>query len=147
MFCFPTAMLQHYSATSYLRNCSKRETGVHLHAEFRSVSPFSCHEIVGVSHRAALVFPVLLAPRLLGKQNTSRALVQDCCSSSGDCCVKNLCAFSWPQTGMSLPASTFLWGISHHFCPLQPQRQQDAGCMPKSAGLGEDNLQQTRDPH
>lgn len=80
-------------------------------------------------------------------ESTSRVFVLDCCSSASDCCAKNLSSILWPQTGMSLPASTFFWGTSHSFCPLQPQRQQNAGCRPETARLGDDLLQQTRDPH
>lgn len=143
MFCFPTAMLQDYSATSYFS--SFRLVCTYMQSFVLSL-PFLAMKSL-VSHLSSPGFSCSAGPWIAGKTKGSRALVQDCCSSSSDSCMKNLSAFSWPQTGMSLPASTFLWGTSHHFCPLQPQKQQDAGCMPEMAGPGEDILQQTRDPH
>lgn len=49
-------------------------------------------------------------------EDTSRALVQDCCSSSSDCCVKNPSAFSWTLGCLCLPApfSEALLNISAH---------------------------------
>lgn len=128
--CVPRNLLQDCSVISHLGNFSNRDTSACLHTEFQSVSPFSVvMKRCGLSQRAALVFLVLLATRLLGKH------LQGSCPGRlrllFDCCGKNLSAFSRGQTGTVLPAST-----SHHFCPLQPQRCHDAGGICESRRSG-----------
>lgn len=123
-------MLQDCSVISHSGNFSNRETGVYLHAEFQSASPFSVvWNRCGLLQRAALVFPVLLATTLLGKH------LQGSCPGRlrlhFNWPVKNLSAFSRGQTGMVLPAST-----PHNFCPFQPQRCHDTGGICESCRSG-----------
>lgn len=88
------------------------------------------------SHRAQPWFFLFCWP-LSCWENTSRALVQAGCVC-GTClmCEKLVCLFLTSDRDGFLPASTFLWGTSHHFHPLQTQRWHDAGSTHETCKSG-----------
>lgn len=141
-------MLQVYSVACHSGNFSKRETGVCLHTEFQSASPFSLVMQWSASHGEQPWFFLFCWP--LGCwENTSRALVQAGCGCSTECHVKNFLPFLNLRRGcFCLPAP---------FCEALPiisahssHKDDITGSTPETHRSGrtwEDILQQTRDPH